>query len=97
GFVAEQVVKNYFEPRHNEHEEETHDSHRHRHDNDRINHRRDHLVLNLRCFFLKLGKPGKHQFKDASNLARFDHIDVQIVKDLWMQRQCVGKSAAALH
>src|SRR5437868_12747491 len=43
-FVTEQVVKNYFEARNDEHKKETQDAHRHRHHDDRIHHRREHLV-----------------------------------------------------
>ena len=52
-FIAEHVVEDRFEFRHNEDEEKTHDRHRHRHHDHRIDHRRDDLVFNLGGFLLK--------------------------------------------
>src|SRR4030095_14295350 len=90
-------MKNYFEARDNEHQKETQDSHRHRHHDDRVNHGREDLVFNLRGFLLKFGKPVKHEFEHAADLASLDHVDVQIVEDFRMHRSCVGKSTGALH
>ena len=75
-FVAKQIVENYLEPRHNEHEEKTHDGHRHCHHDPRIDHCRYDFVFNLRSLLLKFRKPGEHKLKHAADLAGFDHVDV---------------------
>src|SRR5207247_11168149 len=51
--VAEHVVKDRFELRHNEDEKKRHDRYSHRHHDYRINHRGDHFVFNLRGFLLE--------------------------------------------
>jgi hypothetical protein len=90
-------VEDRFEFRHDEDKEKRHDAHCHRHHNDRVNHRRHDLVLNLVGFLLKFRKPVEHQLQHAANLARFDHVDVQVVKDPRMQRQRVRKRVTALN
>src|SRR5436305_132850 len=96
-FVTEQIMKNFFKPWHDEHEQETQDSNGHGHHDDRINHCREHFVLNLRGFLLKFRKAVKNQLEHAADFAGFYHVDVEVVKDSRMQRQRVGKRAATLH
>ena len=52
-----------------------------------INHRRDDLVFDLLRFFLELGEPRQHDFEHAAELARFHHVDVEIVKNPRMLRE----------
>ena len=96
-FVTKQIMENYFKPWHDEHEQETQDSDGHGHHDDRIDHCREDLVLNLRGFLLKFRKPVKHQLEHTADFPGFYHVNVEIVKNSRMQRQRVGKRAATLH
>ena len=95
--VAEHLVENRFELRHNEDEEKTQDAYRHGHHDDGIHHGCYDFVFDLGGLLLKFRKPSEHKLKHAADFAGFDHVDVQIVEDPRMQRERVGKCAAALH
>src|SRR6266487_2443935 len=62
-FVAEQVVENHFEPRHNEDEEKTQDGHGHCHYDYRIDHCRYDFVSDFGGLLLKFRQPGEHELK----------------------------------
>ena len=95
--VAEHVVKDGFEFRHDEDEQKSHDRDRHGHDDEWIDHRGRDFVFNLGRFFLKLRQPGQNKLEHAADFAGFHHVDVKIVKDDWILRETFGKGAAALN
>src|SRR6476469_22934 len=90
-------MKNGLEFWNNENEEENHDGDGHDHDNDRINHGRFDLVPNLCRLFLELGQTRQNDFENTAELARFHHVDVEVVEDGWMLGQRIGKGGAALN
>ena len=96
-FVAEHVVKDRFEFRHDKNQQEGHDRDRHRHHDDGINHGSDNLVLDLLRLLLEFREPAKHELEHAADLACFHHVDIKVIKDKRMLRQAFRKRAATLH
>src|SRR5215471_9790362 len=94
--VAEHVVKDGLEFRHDEHEQKSHNGDGHRDYDGGINHRSDDLVLNFRGFLLKFSKTVEHELEHAAELPGFHHVDVKIVEDQRMQGKRIGKRTAAL-
>src|SRR5215469_15706262 len=95
-FVAKHVMENHLEFRHDKDEEKSHDRHRHRDDDGRIDHGRDDLVLDLRSFLLKFREPVQNKLQYTAELACFHHVNVKVVKDSWMKGKSVGKRITAL-
>ena len=75
-FVAEHLVENRFELRHNEDEEKTQDAYGHCHHDYRIDHGRDNFVFDLGGLLLKFREPGEHELKHAADLTSLHHVDV---------------------
>ena len=96
-FVAQHVVEDRLELRHDEDHEEGHDDHGKGKHDDRINHRRLDLVFDLLRLFLELRETGENKFQHTAELAGFHHVDEELVKNSRMLRQALGESAAALH
>src|SRR5207237_8635794 len=95
--IAEHIMENGFEFRHDEDQQKTHDPNCQCDHDHGIDHCRDDLVFDLRGFLLKLRKPVKHQLEHAADLARFDHVDKQVVKNLWVKGERFRKRITALY
>lgn len=96
-FVTQHVVEDAFELRDDEDEQEGHNDHRERKDDDGVDHRGLHFVFDLLRFFLELGETAENEFEHTAQLARFHHVDEELVKNLRVLLEAFGECAAALH
>ena len=97
GTIAEHIVKDCFEFRHDKDEQESHDRDCHCHDDERVDHGGGDFVFDLSGFFLKLRKPGKNKLEHTAHFAGLYHVDVKVIKDERILRETFRKGAAALN
>ena len=84
GFAPEHVRENRLKLWNNKDQQKAKNQNSNQKDDNRIEHRRNHLVLNLLGLFLKLGQAKQNELEHAAQLTSLYHVYVKLVKDLWM-------------
>ena len=96
-FPTQHIRENRLKLRHDEHQQETKNQDRDKKNDDRIKHRRYHLVLDLLCLLLELRKAQQDQFEHAAKFAGFHHIDVKLAEYSGVPSKAFRKCAAPLN
>ena len=89
------ILKDVLEFGNNRNKKERRDADRGKENDDRINHRTLHLILDLIGLFGEFGESPENDFENTARFTGLYHVDVKVVEDFRISRKRFGERAAS--